>query len=125
MRLESYLDKQDELVLLLLTGPRQRVRELVVLGDLERVLEVVGVLEPALHGGLDELDALAAAVDEEPAGVLGHGEVTHERVVVDERTREGPLDGLRRADPVPRRVGLEDVQRLNERHLGRVAVEPR
>jgi hypothetical protein len=109
MRLESYLDKQDELVLLLLTGPRQRVRELVVLGDLQRVLEVVDVLEPTVHRGLDELDALAAAVDVEPAGVLGHGEVTHERVVVDERTREGPLNGLRRADPVPRRVGLEDV----------------
>jgi hypothetical protein len=35
MCLESYLDEQDELVLLLLAGPRQRVREQVVLGDLE------------------------------------------------------------------------------------------
>jgi hypothetical protein len=33
MCLESYLDEQDELVLLLLAGPRQRVREQVVLGD--------------------------------------------------------------------------------------------
>jgi hypothetical protein len=85
MRLESYLDEQDELVLLLLAGPRQRVREQVILGDQERVLEVVDVLEPAPHGGLDEPDALAVAVDVEPAGVLGHGEAIREWVIVDER----------------------------------------
>ncbi|RCV16030.1 LOW QUALITY PROTEIN: hypothetical protein SETIT_3G104600v2 [Setaria italica] len=121
----AYLDEQDELVLLLVAGPWQRVREELVLGDLERVLEVVDVLEPAPHGGLDEPDALAAAVDVEPAGVLGHGEATRERVVLDERPREGPLDGLRRADPVARRVGLEDVQRLDERHLGRRSSQDR
>jgi hypothetical protein len=105
--------------------PRQRVQQQVVIGDLEWVLEVVDVLQAAPHNGLDKPDALGVTVDVEASGALGNGEATDQRVVVDQRPREGPLDGLRGARPVTRRVGLEDVQRLDERHLRRIPIQPR
>ncbi|PNT71699.1 hypothetical protein BRADI_2g33977v3 [Brachypodium distachyon] len=120
----QYLDEQDELALFLVGGLGARVGEQLVLVDGERVLQIVDVLQPTPDGGLDEPDPTVAAVHLQLAGI-GHGEAAGQRVVVDKRPRQGPLHGPGGGIPFPGHVGLEHVQRLDESHLGRVAVEPR
>ncbi|KAM3347651.1 hypothetical protein ACQJBY_021532 [Aegilops geniculata] len=123
------LDEQDELALVLLLGGRGR--EQLVLGDHHRVFQVLHVLERAGGRGLGEPDAaaVAAAVHLQQPAIVREPQAAGERVVVDKSLRQSPFDGPRRARIVaavkmPVRSRLEDVQRLDERHLGGVAVEP-
>jgi hypothetical protein len=122
--LAVHLDEEDERVLREGVGGRVgRVRQELVLGHHERVLEVVHVLEGAARRGLDEPDALARAVhhqvplarDSEPPG---DGVVAHERG--GQRALDGPGGHL----GVGAGAALEDVEGLDERALRRVAVEP-
>uniref|UniRef100_A0A8I6XVP7 Uncharacterized protein n=1 Tax=Hordeum vulgare subsp. vulgare TaxID=112509 RepID=A0A8I6XVP7_HORVV len=123
------LDEQDEPALVLLLGGRGR--EQLVLGDHHGVLQVLHVLERAAGRGLREPDAaaLAATVDLQQPPFLREPQAAGERVVVDKSLRQSPLNGPGRAsvvaaDKMPVKSRLEDVQRLDERHLGGVAVEP-
>ncbi|KAF7021525.1 hypothetical protein CFC21_034464 [Triticum aestivum] len=119
------LDEQDKLALILLLGGRGR--EQLVLGDHHRVLQVLHVLERAGGRGLREPDAaaVAAAVDLQQPTFVREPEASRERVVLHQGLRHSPLDGPRRASVVAAvRSRLEDVQRLDERHLGGVPIKP-
>ncbi|XBI62733.1 hypothetical protein VPH35_043294 [Triticum aestivum] len=119
------LDEQDEPALVLLFGGRGR--EQLVLGDHHGVLQVLHVLERAGGRGLREPDAaaVAAAVDLQQPTFLREPQASRERVVLHQGLRHSPLDGPCRASVVAAvRSRLEDVQRLDERHLGGVPIKP-
>ncbi|XBI16346.1 hypothetical protein VPH35_058617 [Triticum aestivum] len=123
------LDEQDKLALVLLLGGRGR--EQLVLGYHHGVLQVLHVLERATGRGLREPDAaaLAAAVDLQQPTFLREPQASRERVVLHQGLRHSPLDGPRRASVVaavkmPVKSRLEDVERLDERHLGGVPIKP-
>jgi hypothetical protein len=117
-----YLDEKDELVLRArVRGGVGRVRQQLVLGHHERVLEVVHLLERASRDGLHEPHALAGTVHHQVAGVV-HREAPRDGGVADERGRQRALDG--RGGRLLVGAALEDVEGLDERALRRVAVQP-
>uniref|UniRef100_A0A804QKU8 Uncharacterized protein n=1 Tax=Zea mays TaxID=4577 RepID=A0A804QKU8_MAIZE len=118
------LDEQDQRALVL--GGRGG-REEVVLGHHQRGLQVVHVLERARGLGLREPHAGVAAVHGLLRAGLRQDQAARQRVVVDQCAGEGALDGPgRAASGGGRPVGgrLEDVERLDQRHLRGVPVQP-
>ena len=126
------LDEQDERALVLLVACGGGGREEVVLGDHQRGLQVVHVLEGAGGLGLREPHAGVAAVHRLLRAGLRQDQAARERVVVDQCAGQRALDGPGRAGggAAVNAAGsggggrLEDVQRLDERHLRGVPVEP-
>jgi hypothetical protein len=81
----------------------------------------------AVVASVNQTPLHAATVDLQQPAVGREAEAAGERVVLDEGLGQRALDGARWAvggGEVPVGGGLEDVQRLDEGHLGRVAVEP-